>query len=285
MRKIVFAVILLSLVVGLYGYFIEPRWVRCKSVTIRNSIMAETFKGLKIVHISDLHVGKSWPPAVVRALGIMRDIKPDMIFLTGDYVPWNRSRKDYDASIAFLSNLEAPLGVFGVLGDSDYFFSRKSCEFCHDESGFLPTTKHRVKFLPNEVVSVEQGRRSWFVAGVDEYYDAGEKVSGVIERLNTRLPTILLSHSSMIYHDIDPFMNVLVLSGDTHGGQIRLPGFIWKFFKRKEDPDHIYGLYREKRKSLYVTSGLGLSSFPFRLGRRPEIVIFEFEKEGLDEAS
>jgi hypothetical protein len=89
-------------------------------------------------------------------------------------------------------------------------------------------------------------------------------------------PAIVLSHFSSVYNYINGKEDVLVLSGDTHGGQIYLPEFIWKIIKIKPDTKHKYGLYQDENKALYVTSGIGTSDIPFRLGVPPEVVLFEF---------
>jgi hypothetical protein len=89
-------------------------------------------------------------------------------------------------------------------------------------------------------------------------------------------PTILVSHSSGIYEEIDPSKEALTVSGDTHGGQIRLPRWFWRLTRLKPDPDHISGYFQNGRKSLVVTRGIGTSRFRFRLGAPPEIVVLEF---------
>ena len=90
-------------------------------------------------------------------------------------------------------------------------------------------------------------------------------------------PALLLSHTSEIYNKISGAREILVLSGDTHGGQVLLPGWFWRLTRRKPDPAHIHGLFREGKKALFVTRGLGTSVVHFRLGAPPEIVVLEFK--------
>ncbi len=81
------AIISTSLIlVILYGFFIEPCQVRLKTVEVHNKALASTFKELKIVLLSDLHIGNSWSTPVKRTLEIVSKLNPDLIFLTGDYV-------------------------------------------------------------------------------------------------------------------------------------------------------------------------------------------------------
>lgn len=263
------------IMVALYGFFIEPNQVRLKTIKIHNEAMASTLKGLKIVHLSDLHIGENISISANQTLKILNELKPDLILLTGDYVKWNGDKLAYDNAITFLSHLNAPLGVYAVMGDADYSFTRSSCGFCHEEGSTLPPSQHQVKFLRDTqaVIAIDGEKFSIIGIGRNSDYASGSKT---INNILTDRPAIILSHISSVYNDINVKKDVLVLSGDTHGGQIFLPEFIWKIIKRKPDAEHKYGLYQDKNKSLYVTSGIGTSDIPFRLGVRPEVVLFEF---------
>lgn len=263
------------IITAFYGFFIEPNHVRLKTVKIHNKVMASTLKDLKIVQLSDLHIGKNISIPTKRTLAILNELKPDLILLTGDYVEWNGDKEAYDNAIDFLSCLSAPLGVYAVMGDSDYSFARRSCGFCHEEGSTLPPSQHQVKFLRDSQAVIEMEGRKISIIGIGRDSDYASKAK-TINNMLTDSPAIVLSHISSVYDDISAKEDILILSGDTHGGQIFLPVFIWKIIKRKPDAEHKYGLYQEKKKSLYVTSGIGTSDIPFRLGVPPEVVLFEF---------
>ena len=276
-KKRLFIVIISTslIMIALYGLFIEPNQVRLKTVKIHNKAMASTLKDLKIVHLSDLHIGENISISIKRTLKILNELEPDLILLTGDYVEWNGDKLSYDNAITFLSHLNAPLGVYAVMGDADYSFSRMSCGFCHEEGSTFPPSQHQVKFLRNTQIVIENRGNIFSIIGIgrNSNYSSGSKT---INNMLTDNPAIVLSHFSLAYNSINKEENVLVLSGDTHGGQIFLPEFIWKIIKRKPDTEHKYGLYQDKNKSLYVTSGIGTSDIPFRFGVPPEVVLFEF---------
>ncbi len=263
------------IIIALYGFFIEPNHVRLKTVKIHNKAMASMLKGLKIIQLSDLHIGRNISISTERTLKILNELKPDMILLSGDYVEWYGSKQIYDNAINFLSQLNAPLGIYAVMGDADYSSSRWSCRFCHDGGSMSPSSQHQVEFLRNTqtIIEIEGNEISIIGIGTDSDYTSNTKI---INKMLTERPAIVLSHSSLAYNFVNKEKNVLVLSGDTHGGQIFLPEFIWKIIKRKPDTDHKYGLYQDKKKTLYVTSGIGTSDIPFRLGVPPEVVLFEF---------
>ena len=264
------------IIIVLYGYFIEPCNVRLKTIKIRNVSLASTFSDLKIILISDLHIGDYWSASAKRALKIIDGIKPDLILLTGDHLRWKGKKSGYDNTINFLSSLNASFGVYAVMGDSDCFNSTKSCELCKKDGSIFPKTHHKLKFLSNSQVVLENRGKKFAIMGIK--IDSGNVSNlSIANRMVTDIPYIILSHTSLVYQDIDANKNVLVLSGDTHGGQVYLPEFIWKIIKIKPDPEHMYGLYQDKNKILYVTSGIGTSEkLPIRIGVPPEVVLFEF---------
>ncbi len=233
--------------------------------------------GIKAIHISDIHIGNSIDSHSTQVLKTISKSKPDIIFLTGDYVKWTKDDKTYKNATNFLAMLEAPLGVYAVMGDSDYSNARSSCIFCHESMSFGRPAFQNVNFLKNTGETITTNNRKVFVFGLDS-----SKNQIIYEKLHNiipdNIPTIILSHSSEVYNAIDPQKHVLVLSGDTHGGQILLPNIFWKLLKRKTDPDHMYGFYKEGNKMLYVTSGIGTSDIPIRLGVKPEIVEFSFSE-------
>lgn len=262
----------------LYGVLVEPQQVRFVRISIKNRRLASVLQGIKAVHISDLHLGSAPSLPAQKVMRLLQYIKPDVIFLTGDYVQWHGGRRAYDQALAFLGQLEAPLGVYAVMGDADYTDSRKSCEFCHEISNFSsPVEDRHVTFLRNSWRRVSAGSGSFIVAGIDnEKRDDQSKI--LPEGLPQDLPLIILSHSSVVYYAVDDTTDALMLSGDTHGGQILLPRLFWQLSGLKPDPLHMYGLFRDGRKTLYVTSGVGTSEVPIRLGVPPEIAVLEFEQ-------
>ncbi|NOY53061.1 MAG: hypothetical protein GXP58_05495 [Deltaproteobacteria bacterium] len=259
-----------------YGFFVEPHRLRTVTVTIRDRDMADVLGGLRIIQMSDLHLGSNSTITPKEIFAILQKIRPDLILLTGDLVDWSRSDKDYDEVFDFLSHLHAPLGVFAVMGDADYSSTRRSCEYCHRKESGLPVEDHDVRFLRNKLWPLKgRNGRPFMLAGVGWKADNARKKK-LLQSIPPKIPAIMLAHSSVIFRKIPASRNILVLSGDTHGGQIRLPSFLWKILALKPDPEHMYGLYHEGRKILYVSSGVGTSEIPFRLGMPPEIVLFQF---------
>lgn len=266
---------ILALAVAIYASAIEPERVSLTWIAVPQGKLAATLAGRRVAILSDLHFSDSGGTPSEQVQQLLQEIQPDIILLAGDYVQWGSGPQGYERALEFLGKLRAPLGVFGVLGDADRSSSRKSCEFCHQPDSGLPASRHQVVFLKDERRAIPTPRGGVLIVGLDPGSEA--PVTSLLGRLlagNT--PTILLSHSSVVYREIDPLAEVLTVSGDTHGGQVRLPSWLWRLTRLKPDPDHIRGFFQDGRKSLVVTSGIGTSRLHFRLGVSPEVVVLEF---------
>jgi predicted MPP superfamily phosphohydrolase len=261
----IFFTIILGL--GIYGLFIEPDEIEVHHLWVNDSILGKTMKGMTAIQISDLHISKIGRREE-KVLKIIDDIKPDIIFLTGDYVRWDG---DYKPALDYLSRLKAKIGVWAVMGDYDYSNSRKSCLFCHREGTGEPTQSHMVRFLRNssDSMTLPDGHMKIYGIDIEEEDDKDKKI-------DERGPAIILCHSPLGFDRLDNNSDVLMLSGDTHGGQVPLPGWFWNLLGYEKNAKYSQGLYREGQKMMYVSRGIGTSHIPIRIFRRPEVVVLHF---------
>jgi predicted MPP superfamily phosphohydrolase len=278
----------LSILVGIviYGIWIEPYQVEITRVTIEHPQLARTLKGKTVVQISDLHTD-SIGRREEKVLKILKEIDPDLIFLTGDYVKWSGG---YEAALTFLSQLKAKMGIWAVMGDSDHTHSRKSCLFCHEPGSGNPTRRHSVRFLRNSWEEVEIGDGVLRIIGLEHEREWKENTKETIEQL--LLPdssafnpaqkgaSIVLSHSPMVFDSLDENHDILILSGDTHGGQIPLPSWLWNIVGYEKCARFGQGLFEKGRKRMFVSRGVGTSTFPVRIMRRPQVVVLSFVEPG-----
>jgi uncharacterized protein len=258
----------LALITGvcINGFIIEPNDVDVHYLAMNDSVIGKAMKGITAVHISDLHMN-TIGAREKEVIKIIDDVKPDFIFLTGDYVKWDG---DYEAALNNLAQLKAKFGVWAVMGDYDYSNSRKSCLFCHEKGTGEPTKRHNVHFIRNsfELISLPDGDICFY--GIDN------NESEEVEKIDMKGPTIVLSHSPLEFDTVDNKRDVLMLSGDTHGGQVPLPGWFWRLAGYEKNAKYNQGLYKEGRKTMYVSRGIGTSHIPFRLFERPEVVVIKF---------
>ncbi len=248
---------------GTYGTLVEPNLVEIHHLWIEDSGAGEALKGKVAVHLSDLHIGK-FGSHEKKILGILEEIDPDMIFLTGDFVKW---QGHYQGALTFFSRLKAKIGIWAVMGDYDYSNSRKSCIFCHEQGSGRPTQEHSVHFLKDSAENICLQERDVLIGGID----GSEEVDP-----NGINSTIMLSHSPLSFDDLDDNRDILVLAGDTHGGQVPIPSWLWKFLGYDKCARYNQGFFKKGKKKMFVSRGIGTSHFPLRIFRRPEVVVLHF---------
>ena len=232
-------------------------------LAIRN--LHPVLEGLTMVQITDVHLYPMTQPELVKKSVIMANaLNPDLVVLTGDYV-W----QDLDAIFELapiLAGLDAKYGVFSTLGNHDYWLDADVITRAMESAG-LPV-------LINQGLSIQQGKGSIFVAGLDDGWSGKPDLDETLDGANSSEPVILLCHEPDLAdrYSLDGRVDVQ-LSGHTHGGQIRLPGIgalVLPYLGRKYD----IGLYRVNEMLLYTNRGLGVISEPVRFNCPPEISQF-----------
>ena len=219
---------------------------------------------------------------------LINDQKPDVIFFTGDLV--NDRATETHMHMEVLDKINAPMGVFSVLGNHDYgdYVKWDSKEAKQKNLDDLKNVHEKLgwRLLINEHVSLQKDGEEIAILGIEnwganlnfpKYGDMKSAHSGT-EKYPVKL---LLSHDpshwSMevrkVYTDVD-----ITFSGHTHGFQfgIEIPGFKWS------PSQYVYkqwaGLYKHNDQHLYVNRGLGFLGYPGRLGISPEITVMELYK-------
>lgn len=271
----------------LYGITNRYRYqVKKQQISFDN--LPKSFKGLRIAQISDVHAGSfDNKEAVLRGVEKIMEQRPDIIFFTGDLV--NNKAEEMKPYADIFANLNAPLGVYSVLGNHDYgdYVPWESAEAKAANLQALKDTHKRMgwRLLMNEHVVLERGGEKIAVLGIEnwgakanfpKYGDMKRAYAGLTEK---QVPfKILLSHDpshfdaqvQTMYKDID-----LTLSGHTHGMQfgIEIPGIKWSPVR------YVYskwaGLYQVGRQYLYVNRGYGFLGYPGRIGILPEITVID----------
>ena len=94
--------------------------------------------------------------------------------------------------------------------------------------------------------------------------------------LDEKIPSIILSHSPLNFDLIRDDQTLLMLAGDTHGGQVLMPGWLFRVLGYKKNAHYNQGLFEKGQKKLFVSRGIGTSHLPLRLLRPPEVVVFHF---------
>ncbi len=273
----------------MYGFFRALYRFKVHHITIKHTKIPETFSGLKIIQISDIHLGSfNYKYHILdKAIKVINDSQPDFIFFTGDLV--NNYAWELIGWEKVFKKLIAKKGKYAVLGNHDYgdyseWDSAQEKQKNFDKiKEFYKTIDF--KLLLNQSEIVEKGKEKLAIIGVENWGKLPFKQYGNLQEALKNVDKIpfkiLLSHDPTHWSEeiIRKTDISLTLSGHTHGMQV---GFQYK--KMKWSPikykyKHWAGLYRKNEKYLYVNRGLGWVGFPGRLGMRPEITLFKLLKK------
>lgn len=228
-----------------------------------------TFDSLRIVHLTDVHHSLYTPIETVQeAVHLANRLRPDLVALTGDYVTLSPS---YIWPMArALGKLRARLGVFAVLGNHDF-------QVDADEVT-RALRAQRIRVLRNSHYALRSRGSTLWLAGVDDLWWAADDFHAAFASVPAREPKILLCHNPVgirqaVRHGVD-----FVLSGHTHGGQVRLPLVGSLRGRSKLGERFVEGWNRLDGTQIYVSRGIGKSVVPLRLNCPPEIACLRLRR-------
>ncbi len=255
---------------------IEPGFsLTVKEWTVRHASWPKLARPLRIGVLADIHAVDPWmPSARIGAIAErLNGLEPDAVVLLGDYTNalyprFINARVRVAEWMAALRELSAPLGVYAVLGNHDWW------------SGEVPLIRRSfekagIPLLENSAISVSAGTHRFWIAGLGDQLASraggADDLEGTLSQLSGDAPSILLAHEPAIFKRV-PSRVMLTLAGHTHGGQVYVP-----FIGRPVMPDacagYAYGHFKEEGRHMIVSSGLGLSGYPIRFMVPPEIAV------------
>jgi predicted MPP superfamily phosphohydrolase len=269
----------------IYGFSNKYNY-QVKRVKLAYDNLPKSFKGLKIIHISDIHSGSfTNKEAVSRGVDKILKENADIILFTGDLV--NDRATEMENYMDVFGRLKAPMGVYSTLGNHDYgdyvHWDSEAAKKANLEDLKKVHAALGWRLMMNEHVALERNGEQIALIGIENW---GAKARfPKYGRMDLAYPgaekypfKILMSHDPSHwdaevkpkYSDID-----LTLAGHTHGMQfgVELPGFKWS------PVEYVYkewaGLYETEKQKIYVNRGYGFIGYPGRVGILPEITVIE----------
>jgi len=241
----------------------EPHLFQVQEVNLPQEKIAPG-RELRIVHLSDLHI-RHFNNYFRKVASAVNALSPDLILLTGDYLERSRNVRGV---LSFLELLQAPGGVFAIQGNWEYWARVEGENLRRHFAGA------GAKLLINERRDLELQGVPTSLLGLD-YPSSADSLVRLQEQSDAARLNILLSHVPAFDHSLLTSGTDLILSGHTHGGQVRLP-FLPPPILPRFSGDFYSGLFRvgAARTPLYVTRGIGTSILPVRFCCRPEITLF-----------
>ena len=231
--------------------------------------LPERFEGFRIAQLTDVHHSRIVGiEEVRRVITLAQRAKPDLIALTGDYT--STYRRFIDPCAEALGTLNAPEGVWAVLGNHDHYTDA--------ELTTRALERNHIAVLNNVNTTIRRGPDAIQLAGIDDWSWAGADWIRVFHGVDSRIPTVLLSHQPIVLDRDEAQKASLILSGHTHGGQIKLPllGAPARF--ATADMKYASGLFKRGQTQLYVSRGTGVIGLPVRLGVRPEVAVLRLRR-------
>jgi uncharacterized protein len=252
-----------------YGTLVEPRWLQVRRVRIHVRTLPPDLEGLRVGLVSDVHLRAGRSPGLARRAAAALDrAAPDLIAITGDLA---EDEPGLDAVLDAFHSLSAPLGVFVVPGNHDHKagIHRWRRAIARNPSLTDLTTRFR---------TARRGGATLCIAGMDDHIEGHPSLR--LPPPGARDLTIVLAHSPdqaeqcrRRYDAVD-----LILSGHTHGGQIRIPFLGAPVTSARRADLYDQGLRRRPWTQVYISRGLGTSRLPIRFLARPEVAIIELTR-------
>lgn len=250
-----------------YGALVEAKRLVLERRTLRLPDWPPRLNGLRIAHISDLHLRDEYSlELAVRAAQMVADEQPDVVAITGDFVGYWKAESPWliEQALAPLVGTNAP--ILAVPGNHDHFFDGvRYLRPILDELG--------VRLLQNECVA-ECGVQ-W--VGVDSANMHRADVSVAFVDARADFPTIVLWHEPDLVDRL-PRRCALMLAGHSHGGQFLAP-WGWAPMTTVNGRRYRRGFYPDAGTPLYVSRGIGTTGPPSRLFCPPEVAILTLERQ------
>ena len=217
------------------------------------------FSGLSLVQISDIHYGKY---INLDYLGILveaaRKLKPDFFALTGDFISF---QKHVPALQGLFKGMKAPLGVYALLGNHDFWSDGEGVRKALEKDG--------IKVLRNQAIYHKRKGRTLAIMGVDDLWEGIKNEKPILEAKGDA--KILLAHHPDPFYLAKKAKAHLQISGHCHGGQICFPLFGPLIIPSAKGRKYVEGFVREGGTTLFAHRGIG-GYPPIRTYCKPEIV-------------
>lgn len=239
---------------------VEPNIITVEKLNFNSN----DIKNLKIVFVSDFHLNKFSENRLNRIVDKINEQNPDIVISGGDYAILHNVKLSLDMSkvAKILSKIKTKYGFYTVLGNHDY--NKDSSDI---KEAFK---KYNLNVLENSNVEILHNEEPFFLAGISDMQTTFYSLDKALK--NTKPPVILVSHSPDITPDAKDKVD-LILSGHTHGGQVRVPFYGAIIVPSKYGKKYQVGFVDNL---VYINRGLGTSILPVRFNCLPEITVIQY---------
>jgi uncharacterized protein len=248
-----------------YAVFVQRLRIKLREQDIVIPGLAEDLDGLRIVQLTDIHLGPFLNEReLAHAVAMASETYAHLALVTGDMISFHRD--PLDACLKHLAGLRAEAGIYGCLGNHEVYAQAE--DYATEQGARLG-----IHYLRSQAVRLKFGGAVMNLAGVDYQRFRRPYLRGAEKMVEPGVCNVLLSHNPDVFRRAARQGYDLTIAGHTHGGQVRVEILrtdlnVARFFTRYVD-----GLYREGGRSVFVSRGIGTIGMPARLGAPPEVAL------------
>lgn len=278
-KKILKFIFMLTIIISgilLYARYIGTSGLLIKEHKIYNSNIPDSFHGTKIVHVSDIHYGRTIQKKELNKLVTsINELKPDIVIFTGDLIDKdiNLGKKDYKIIIEALKSIDASIDKYAITGNHDYQF---------DEYASILLESNFKNLDDNYDIVYNKSYEPIMIAGLKTYLSSKKSMDDRMININSYISNnkdtgpkfrILIMHEPDLIDDVQIDNFNLVLAGHSHNGQVKLP-FIGATILPVKAKKYYDEYYKINNTDLYISSGIGTSTINFRFLNKPSINLY-----------
>jgi predicted MPP superfamily phosphohydrolase len=254
---------------GLWAFWLEPSSFITTTTHIKLRQWSEKCDGLKVVVLSDLHVGSPHNDLnnLIKVIQATNALQPDLILLAGDFVIHEVIGGHFvkpELIAQELKKLNAKLGVYAVLGNHDWWYSGWKMQEIFKREG--------ISLLENKAIPLQNGSCHFWLAGIGDYWGAHFDTDKALRAIPKKETVIAFTHNPDIFYEL-PYRIALTFAGHTHGGQVNLPLLGRLIVPSQYGEKLASGYISEGGRDMFVNTGIGTSILPVRFRVPPEISV------------
>ena len=266
--KVIIILAILLIFLAIWGKFIEPNILTINDYKIESKDIPDSFNGSKIVQFSDIHYKSSYEKRLKKVVKQINELKPDIVFFTGDLVEEGYELTDYDIKtlVESLSKINSKLGKYAIIGNHDV--SNKNYTDIMNDSSFT--------ILKNSYDTVyNEKTEPILVYGLDDTLKGSPKIRDFNNKKLSSIDykIVLVHEPDYINEFIYDYDVSIVMAGHSHGSQVNIPGInrlglpkgCKKYYKKYYEVDNV---------PVYISNGVGSSLIDFRLFSPPSVNVY-----------
>lgn len=269
-RRVAFTLLLLAaLLCAIWATLIEPNRLVLHQETIVIENWPNELSGLRIAVIGDIHAGSPFIDEKKLRTIVARtnEQNPDLVILLGDLMSpntWHSHIIEPEVTAGILKDLRAPLGVYSILGNHDWWYGGERVRQALEANG--------IHVMEEEAAEVRFKGASFWLLGFADLWSRPQHIQETIRKTPDASRTIALSHNPDMFIHTQRTMP-LMLAAHTHGGQVKLPLIGTPVVPSYFGPRYTAGDIVEQGHHMFVTTGIGTSLLPVRFRVPPEIAV------------